>query len=474
MKILVLNPPAFRNQDYIREGRCMQTKSSWAALWMPLSLCYISAVLRENGHQVKLIDAIAEKLNTKKLAGISESFNPELIILNTAIPSIEGDMDCASILKKRLPCVKIAIVGMFPTIYERECLIRFSQIDYAVMDEPEWVTSRLTDVIVGNRSPGSVKGLIYRSSNEVIVNERQNLAENNPDDLPFPARDLLNNNTYRLPTNGKKFTLLCIARGCSANCIYCVANIYYGKKFRKRSVENIIREIEHCINEFNITNFLFWGESFTTDMKYGEEICDEILKRGLKISWSTTSRVDTLNQTLLNKMKRAGCILLGLGIESYEQNVLNMARKGITTDQIDKAVLMTREAGLNTMGHFMFGLPGDTKESALKSIRFACKNLTYAQFYAAIPYPKTELGKIAGENNWIEESDYSCFELTQSVMGNGSLSAREVKKLRDNAYRKFYFRPKMFLQTLREVTSITSFLSILNFMNWIMPKKSKI
>jgi anaerobic magnesium-protoporphyrin IX monomethyl ester cyclase len=472
MKILVLNPPAFKNQDYIREGRCMQTKSSWAALWMPLSLCYISAVLRKDGHQIRLIDAIAEKLNNKKLAEISASFNPGLIILNTALPSIEGDMNCASILKKTLPSVKIVIVGMFPTIYESECLTRFSQIDYAVMDEPEWVTARLTDVVAGNSSPCSVKGLIYRNGNDVIVNERQNLAENNPDDLPFPTRDLLNNNAYRLPTNGKKFTLLSVGRGCSANCIFCIANIYYGKKFRKRSVENIMQEIEQCINEFNITNFLFWGESFTTDRKYGEEICDEIIKMGFKISWSTTSRVDTLNQTLLDKMKRAGCILLGLGIESYEQDVLNLARKGITTDQIDKAILMTRKAGLNTMGHFMFGLPGDTNESALKSIRFACKNLTYAQFYAAIPYPKTELGKIAGENNWIEESDYSRFELTQSVMGNGSLSAKEIKKLRDYAYRKFYFRPKMFLQTIREVTSFVSFLSVLNFMNWIKPKNT--
>jgi anaerobic magnesium-protoporphyrin IX monomethyl ester cyclase len=470
MKILILNPPAFKKQDYIREGRCMQPKSSWAALWMPLSLCYISAILRKNGHQIILIDAIAEKLNNDKLAEISASFNPELIILNTAIPSIEGDMNCASIMKKILPSVKITVVGMFPTIYARECLTRFSQIDYAVMDEPEWVSARLTDVVAEKCSPSSVKGLIYRSGNEVIVNERQNFADNNPDDLPFPARDLLNNNAYRLPTNGKTFTLLSVGRGCCANCIYCIANIYYGKIFRKRSVENIIQEIEQCINEFNITNFLFWGESFTTDGKYGEEICDEIIKRGIKINWSTTSRVDTLNQTLLDKMKKAGCILLGLGIESYKQHVLNRAHKGITIDQIDKAILMTRKAGLNTMGHFMFGLPGDTKESALKSIHFACKNLTYAQFYAAIPYPKTELWKIAGENNWIEEFDYSRFELTQSVMGNGSLSAKEIKKLRDYAYRKFYFRPKMLLQTIREVTSITSFISILNFMNWIKPK----
>lgn len=451
----------------------MQTKSSWAALWMPLSLCYVAAVLRRDGHQIRLIDAIAEKINSEKLAQISASFKPELIILNTAIPSIEGDMNCASILKKTLPSVNIVAIGMFPTIYQRECLAHYIQVDYAVIDEPEWVSARIPDVIAGKCSPFSLKGLIYRDGNNIIINEKQNLAENSLNDLPLPARDLLNNNAYRLPTNGQKFTLLSVGRGCPSNCIYCIANIYYGKKFRKRSVENIMQEIEQCINEFNITNFLFWGESFTTERKYGEEICDEIIKRNFRISWSTTSRVDTLNQSLLDKMKRAGCILLGLGIESYDQNVLNNAHKGLTIDQIDRAILMTRHAGLKTMGHFVFGLPGDTEVSALKSIRFACKNLNYAQFYAAIPYPETELGKIATENNWIEESDYFRFDLTQSVMGNGSLSAKEIKKLRDYAYRKFYFRSKMIFQTIRDVSSITSFLSILNFLRWIKPKSRR-
>lgn len=217
-----------------------------------------SGRFKKKGHQIRLIDAIAEKLNAKELAEISESYNTELIILNTAIPSIEGDMNCASFLKKKLPSVKIAAVGMFPTLYEKECLTRFSQIDYAVMDEPEWVCSWLADVAAGIYPACSVKGLVYRSGNDVIVNERQNLAENNLDDLPFPARDLLNNNAYRLPTNGKKFTLLSTGRGCSSNCIYCVANVYYGKKFRKRSVNSIISEIEQCVNESKITNFLFW------------------------------------------------------------------------------------------------------------------------------------------------------------------------------------------------------------------------
>jgi radical SAM superfamily enzyme YgiQ (UPF0313 family) len=119
----------------------------------------------------------------------------------------------------------------------------------------------------------------------------------------------------------------------------------------------------------------------------------------------------------------------------------------------------------------MFGLPGDTKDSVMNSIRFACRNVTYAQFYSAIPYPKTELARIAAESNWIAETDFTKFELTNSVMGNESLTAKEIQKLRNFAYRKFYFRPKMLFQTIREVSSLSSFLSVLNFINWIKPKK---
>jgi anaerobic magnesium-protoporphyrin IX monomethyl ester cyclase len=470
MKILVVNPPAYNNTDFIREGRCMQTKSSWAALWMPLSLCYISAVLRKNNHEVLLIDCIAEKTDNKGLKELTGNFAPGMVILNTAIPSINGDMNTAAFLKKSFPEIKITAVGIYPTIFEKECLEKFPQIDFAIMDEPEWVISSLADSVALNNPPERIKGLIFRSGCEIIAGERQNLSENRLDDLPFPARDLLKNNAYRLPASGEKFTLLSVGRGCSENCIYCIANLYYGKRFRKRSVEKVIDEIEECITRYDIRNFLFWGESFTTDPAYGEAVCDEIIRKMLKISWSTTTRVDTINPRLLDKMKVAGCILLGLGIETYNQDVLDRARKRITIEQIDNAVTMVRKAGINSMGHFIFGLPGDTWESARKTISFACKNVDFAQFYCAIPYPKTELGRISGEKGWTGKYDYVDLDLTKSVMGNETMSAGEIKKIRDSAYRKFYFRPKMIMQTFREVKSLKAFFTVLNFVNWIKPR----
>jgi anaerobic magnesium-protoporphyrin IX monomethyl ester cyclase len=473
MKVLIVNPPAYNNTDFIREGRCMQTKSSWAALWMPLSLCYIAAVLRKDNHTIKLFDCIAEKADTNKLIEDLLEYKPEMVILNTAIPSITGDMNTAAEIKKVIPEVKITVVGMYPTLFEKESLERFPQIDFAIMDEPEWISASLLRSVAEKSSFSGIKGLIYRNGPEIKINERQNLSENRLDDLPLPARDLLNNDAYRLPTNGEKFTLLSVGRGCSEKCIYCIANLYYGKRFRIRSVENVIAEIEECINKYDIHSFLFWGESFTTDPGYGENICDEITRKNIKISWSTTTRVDTLNSVLLEKMKNAGCILLGLGIESYDQAVLNSIGKRITVEQIDKAVSMVKKAGIKSIGHFVFGLPGDTREAARKTIAFACKNVDFAQFYCAVPYPKTELGRIAVEKGWTCKYDYEDLDFTQAVMGNESMTAGEIKKIRDYAYRRFYFRPRMVLQTLHEVKSIKSFFSILNFMNWITTVEKK-
>jgi len=472
MKVLIINPPAYKNKDYIREGRCMQTKASWAALWMPLSLAYLAAFLKKEGHQIKLIDCIAEKMDIGILRELVKDFSPQMVVVNSAFPSIKGDMVTAAEIKKAYQRAKIAIIGLYPTLLEKESLGQYQSIDFGIVGEPEWVIRDLAERLENNLPLEKIKGLIFRQGGEIRINQPQDLSQNNVNELPFPARDLLNNEAYRLPTNRKKFTLLSIGRGCPYKCSFCVANIYYGKKFRQRSVYSIIDEIEECLKKYDINSFLFWGESFTLEPAYGEAICDEIIKRDLKIVWSTASRVDTLNQKLLNKMKLAGCILLSLGIESVNQEVLDGVKKGINLAQIKKAIAMVKEAGINSMGHFIFGLPGETKKTVQKTTKFAlASGVNYAQFYCAIPYPKTKLGVLARKSNWLKTDDYSQYDLIKSVMRNEILTPDQVKKFRDRAYRKFYFRPKMLIQAIKEVNSLKSFFYIFNFIKWIKPEK---
>jgi len=471
VKILVLNPPAHEGRPYIREGRCMQIGSSWATLWMPLTLAYVAAVLREDGHDVRLADAVADRLDLSGVLALRDEFKPDLVFLNTAFPSIEGDRAAAAALKRRAPGVPIVLLGLFPTLLEDKALDYIAGADFGLIGEPEWAARELAAALAEGGDRTGVKGLAWRRGGQIVVNAPQDLRSHDLDALPFPARDLLHNDAYRLPINGERFTLLNIGRGCPYPCIFCIAPVYYGAPFRKRIVSRIGDEIQECVERHGLRHFLFWGESFTTDAAYAEAICEEIIRRGFRVVWSTTSRVDTLTPRLLGKMKQAGCALLGLGIESADETILAHSGKKTRREDITGAIRMVHDAGIKTMGHFIFGLPGETRETAGETIRFALRSgLTYAQFYCALPYPKTRLGELAAERGWITSGDYSSYDFTFSILRNESLTAREVKAFRDRAYRRFYFRPRMLFRVLREVQSVRGLLASMDFLKWIRKK----
>lgn len=466
MKILVVNPPA--PLPFIREGRCMQVRSSWAALWMPLSLAYVAAVLRDEGHQLCLLDAIAKGLDREHTRSLARDFAPDFIFLNTAFPTLESDRDVSADLKSALPHVPIALLGMLPTLLEARTLDLFDCADYAVGGEPEWVVRELVNIHAADGSLAGVRGLVWRNGDTIAVNPPQDFAAHDLDALPLPARDLLPNDAYRLPFLNKRFTLLNIGRGCPHSCIYCAAPAYYGSQFRRRTPSLVADEIQECIERHEIRHFLFWGESFTGAQGYGESICDEILRRNLRLVWSTTSRVDTLHPGLLAKMKQAGCKMLGLGIESSNQEILDRARKRVRIDQILDATEMLRTARIRSMGHFVFGLPGETPATAAETIRFALRSdLDFAQFYCAVPYPKTELGQWAADRGWMPGDAFSAFDLTRSILPTEVLSPGEVKAFRDQAYRRFYYRPRTLIRILGEISSARRLLDSLDFLRWI-------
>jgi radical SAM superfamily enzyme YgiQ (UPF0313 family) len=469
MRILIINPPKYKNQSYIREGRCMQTKSSWATLWPPLSLTYIAAFLRVTGFDVKLLDCIASDIDFDYLKRIISQYLPRFIVINTAFPTIYSDLSVAQLAKSLDNGIVTVVIGMVPTLIEEEIFRLCPDLDYAVVGEPEWVVKNLAQGLVGKTDIDKVRGVIINNKGSISKNPAQNFLENDINELPFPARDLLDNSRYTLPINSERFSLVSVGRGCPYNCSFCTANIFYGKAFRKRTASSVVDELEECVNKFNITNFLFWGETFTLDEKYAVSISDEIIKRKLPIKWASTSRADTLNSDMLNKMKESGCNMLSLGIEGISDETLRVVDKSLSLSDIERAIGLIKKAGIRTMGHFIFGLPYQSGEDCMNSINFSLKNaLDYAQFYCAVPYPKTGLEKIARQNGWVKEDvNWTDYDLTKSIMSNGKLTAQQITRFRDLGYKKFYLRPKMFIQALREISSFSSLIKISDFMNWI-------
>lgn len=469
MKILLLNPPKYQGRSYIREGRCMQTKSSWAALWPPLSLSYTAAFLRAADLEVKLLDCVAQDISFSALKEIVSDFSPQLVVINSAFPTIYGDLKVIPLVKGIEGSVKTVLVGMVPTLLEEEIFKECADLDFLVVGEPEWTVRNLAEALVGKKNLEEIPGLVINKDGVPAKNKPQNFFENDPNELPFPARDLLDNSRYVLPVNGEKFTLLSVGRGCPYQCTFCSAKAYYSPIFRKRTPQSVVDEIEECVGRFGIKNFLFWGETFTLDRNYAIAIAEEIIKRNLGIQWATTSRADTVDKKMLSVLKKAGCSMLSLGIESTNDEELRTIKKGCTFRDTKRAIKLIGQAGIRRMGHFIFGLPFQTKEDCFEIIDFALKSgIEYAQFYCAVPYPKTELGELARKKGWVkEDTKWSDYDLTKSIMSNGVLTSREIRHFRNLAYRKFYLRPKMALQALKDVDSPLTLLRSFDFLEWV-------
>ena len=470
MKIMFVNPPTTDNQRYIREGRCMQSVNSWAAIWPPLTLAILASIAKKYG-EVSLIDWNVEDISLDAMVRDVVSFGPDILVSCPTFPSIDSDAFFSKKIKEECPRAITLGFGMFFTLLEEASLRDTEGYDAAIYGEPEVTFNEFLSAYAASGKIVPMEGLIWREGNQIRKGEPRPLIQD-LDTLPIASRDLFKNERYKLPHNGHPFTLVNVARGCPYSCIFCTANIYYGKKLRHHSVAYIISEIEQCIKDYGIRDFLFWEEVFTLDKPFGLALCDEIVKRNLNIAWMTTTRADLVDEEIISKMKASGCVLLGLGIESCSQEILDNAKKNETVEQIINAVGLCKKIKLPTMGHFIFGLPGETEETAQKTIDYIINlGLDYMQCYCAVPIPKTPLGQMALEKGWVTAKRWAQYDYGGcSVMNIGTVSPEDVNRYRQIAFRKFYLRPKFILQQILTVKSLRQFMQAANFLKWMKTK----
>jgi anaerobic magnesium-protoporphyrin IX monomethyl ester cyclase len=471
MKTYFLNPTIGKADTYIREGRCMQKTSSWVAIWPPVALAALAAIAEQKG-PVRLLDGNVEKINLEQLLADIRGFSPDLVVVKTGVPSIDDDMAVAREIKQAFPGTKILAFGVYFTLLEKEGFLEYPFLDFGIIGEPEETFDEiLTALDVNDKDYSRVKGLVYKDGSQAQITPSRPLIED-IDKIPFPDRALLKQDRYRLPHNNKVFTLVNSARGCPYNCIYCIVSPYYGRKIRRHSIDYIIRELKECVDKYDIDEILFWEEIFTLDKNRTLALCDAILKNNLSINWAATTRVNLLDEEILAAMKKAGCYLLGLGVESGVQSILDSAKKNQTTEEAKMAVAMCRKVGIKTMGHFIFGLPGETRSTANRTIKFMSKlGLDYMQCYCAVPYPKTEFGELARRNNWIRAKRWSQYDFGgDSILYTDTLTPEDVSYFRKKAFRRFYFTPRFMFKTLRE-TKFVQIFKLLRFMDWMNLKK---
>lgn len=475
MNILILNPPAINNVRIVREGRCMQRQEAWGTSWAPLSLAIIAAILRDAGFIVSLKDCSNDGISLQRLRRIIQDFRPNLVIVNTSTPSISDDLKVANLTKEIDKKIKTAFFGIHVTALSEEVFKENSNVEFIVQGEPEYTSRDLALAIRDGHPISEVKGLIYRVDKEIIHNEKRPFIEN-LDELPYPAWDLVNIDRYRVPIINRPFLLVLIGRGCHYSCKFCAAGVFYGKRSRLRSWQRIVDEIKYVRKKYNVNDFLFWSENSISQRQHMYEISQGLAKEVPGIKWVCNGRVDIVDEELLEAMKKAGCWMIGYGVESGTQRILDLMKKNITIRDVEKAIELTKKVGIEVTAHVIMGYPEETKGDILNTMKLLKKlDPDYIQAYCCVPFPGSPLYDESKKFGWLKPSDWSRFEQNFSVINTPNLSAQEVMTLRKKMIKNFYLDPRKILKIflkLRSPQEIVSFFSFAKryFTSWVRSK----
>jgi len=412
----------------------------------PLGLAYIASMLRQN-HEVKIIDSNILNYTLEDVEKELQSFNPDIVGITSVTPSIYEAYKVAETAKKVNEDCTVVLGGPHATFMPKRTMEECKYIDVIVKGEGEETTKELIENIEKGASLNEVKGITFREENEIIDSEPRPFIKN-IDEIPFPSRDLLPMHLYQV--NGVKYTTMLTSRGCPFKCSFCSSSRLFGGYWRGRSPENVLEEMKIVYEKYRIRNIEFMDDTFTLNQERAEEICDGIIKEGWDISWGASSRVDTLSKKLVEKMKKAGCWILFLGIESGSQKILDTIGKRITLEQVKKAVKILKDAEIQVLGSFIIGFLQDTTETIKETIKFAKSlNLDYAEFSILTPYPGTPIFDYAKKNNMLLTEDWSKYTAVEPIVKIAGASEREVKALFQKAYITFYLRPKIVMGWLK-------------------------
>jgi radical SAM superfamily enzyme YgiQ (UPF0313 family) len=229
-----------------------------------------------------------------------------------------------------------------------------------------------------------------------------------------------------------------------------------GKRFRARSAKNVVDEMEECVR-LGIREFLVYDDTFTIDRKRVQDVCAEIKARGLDIGWDIRARVNTVDAQLLRVLKAAGCERIHYGVESGNEDILKVLRKGITLNQVEDAFRMTKEAGIETLAYFIIGSPRETRSTIEDTIRFAIRlDPGFVHFSIMTPFPATELYRLGLAEGLIKSDVWQDFAKTPRAgfippLWEENLKRDELIRLMKSAYKRFYLRPKYVATRLAKI-----------------------
>ncbi|MBS3052258.1 MAG: radical SAM protein [Candidatus Aenigmarchaeota archaeon] len=412
----------------------------------PLDIGYCASILDKKGHETWLVDTEVKKVSINYITTLIKEKKIDVVILKPALNTTKTVLELAQEIKKHK--IPIILIGPFVTHKYTDFLFERSPIDICIIGEPEYTLDDLISSIERNGDITKVNGIVFFKNN-VVVNPRP-LIEN-LDELPIPKHEFFINRGYAFyyPMNIRKKMIIgfmLASRGCSFHCSFCsvIERDSFGLKYRKRSPKNIVNEMAYLISK-GVNAIYFIDDLFGADRKNLEDMCDEIIRRKLRINWAFQSRVGFWDVRLLKKMKMAGCSTMCFGIESGSQKILKMLNKGTTIEQIEQSVRNANSAGIDTVGYFIIGNPTETKTDILKTSKFIERlPLDMIQVHFFTPMPGSSSFDIY--MNKID-NNHETYDIHNKPVGFLSdFSPLELKKYQKYLYKKFYLSPRFVLK----------------------------
>jgi radical SAM superfamily enzyme YgiQ (UPF0313 family) len=497
--VMLVNPPAPDGAVWIRSQHRVGRRSRENMIWPQCSLAQFAALLMPD-YTVEVVDAIATRMSWEEFHQLLREKQPRYYLTQVTAPTLTNDM-YGAFLAKSLGAKTIAF-GTHVTPIPGRSMDAYPSLDYVLRGEPELTLRELIDSLEGHeatdpqllklfqdadpdwqplsaapdRAPqdlGHVKGLVWRKGGQVVTNDDRPFIAN-LDDLPLPRHDLLPLDAYRIPMLKGPYSFIVTSRGCTAGCKFCIKHVSYQYAIRLRSPESIMEEIR-MLYDLGVRNIHMYADLFTVNREQVMGLSELIIESGLDIKWTCNSRVDYVDEEMLQAMAQAGCWTISWGLESGNVEILKSIRKGTNPEKMMRALTWSKKVGIRNWGYFIIGLPGETEETIQETIALSKKlPLDIALFHIAAPYPGTPFFFEVVENNWFRPgTQWEEVDMDRStVLDYPGLPAERLEYWQRRAFREWAMRPGPILTYLKSANSLGALRSFFEIgwqtLSWVL------
>jgi anaerobic magnesium-protoporphyrin IX monomethyl ester cyclase len=418
------------------------------AIFIPLGISYLAAVLEENGYDVDVIDCPVSRLSQKELEAEFKRRQPDVVGVTSATPTYLPALEIVKTAKQALPDCVTMMGGPHVTVMDEQTLSENPETDIVVRGEGEQTMLELAN-LVSNRSLknlGEVAGITFRKNGQVFRTPDRPFIQN-IDALPHPAHKHFEVNRYRIL--GKMYLPIITSRGCPFQCTFCLSSRMCGRGFRARSPSKVVDELEWLRDTYGADAYTFYDDTFTFDVNRALAICDEMKNRKVGLPWDCRTRVDRISKEVLAKLSNTNCQLIHFGVESGSQKMLNAMKKGTTVEQNAIAIKWAKEVGISVAISVVVGYPGETIDMLKQTIDFIRRTEPdYVYMCEAVPYPGTELYNLVKELGWEMPSEWSQYHEQTQVFKNSLLPLQKIEEMKKAFYDDF-FSPSYYLRKSR-------------------------